>query len=179
MQPRLSVALSMPLTGYLTSTVIIMVTQEKDNTGKVHPINSDDGRRDDCWEVKPMLKSVPKNLWGVYDPSAAPALKGNALGSLLNGPKAKGSVDLVSGFTICPLPYRSRTKCRSSISSRTCAWASRSSGIPSSVSKKRPGSSDVSRLQSRPIGGRKWEMSGVCKLSRIARRTWCGGGLGG
>ncbi|KFA70212.1 hypothetical protein S40285_10212 [Stachybotrys chlorohalonatus IBT 40285] len=71
-----------------------MVTQEKDNTGKVHPINSDDGRRDDCWEVKPMLKSVPKNLWGVYDPSAAPALKGNALGSLLNGPKAKGSVDL-------------------------------------------------------------------------------------
>jgi hypothetical protein len=37
----------MRLAEYLTSTVIITVTQ-KNNTGKVHPENSDDGRRDNC-----------------------------------------------------------------------------------------------------------------------------------
>ncbi|KEY68290.1 hypothetical protein S7711_07042 [Stachybotrys chartarum IBT 7711] len=44
--------------------------------------------------VKAILKSVPKYLWGAYDPSADPALKGNAVASLLNGPKVKDSDDV-------------------------------------------------------------------------------------
>ena len=104
-------ALPMRLTGSLTSTVTITVTQEDKQVRYfgIRPNGADKDRRDDRWSVKPILKSLPRSLWGRYDPDTDPALKGNAVSALLNPPTAKGSVNLVTGFTIRPpLPYRSK-----------------------------------------------------------------------
>ncbi|KAH7139808.1 hypothetical protein B0J13DRAFT_638808 [Dactylonectria estremocensis] len=66
-------------------------SEQAEGTPKPKPaVNIDDnGRRDDRWDVQPVLKSVPKSLWGAYDPEADPAFKGNDVAALLNRSKEK------------------------------------------------------------------------------------------
>ncbi|KAK4184911.1 hypothetical protein QBC35DRAFT_504893 [Podospora australis] len=103
-------ALPMRLTSSLTSTVHITVTQKaKHAQSFMRAWKIDNDCRDDRWSVKPILKSVPRSVCGAYNEHTDPSLRGNAVFALLNAPKEKGSVELVTGFTIRPpLPYRSK-----------------------------------------------------------------------
>ncbi|QUC21319.1 uncharacterized protein UV8b_05562 [Ustilaginoidea virens] len=102
-------ALPMKLTEKIESTVKVRICRSAKCTA-FRPLN-DQQRRDDRWLVKPVIKNVPKNLWGEYDPRTDPALQGNAVASLLNAPKAAGCVALVMGLTFQPpLPFISRDR---------------------------------------------------------------------
>lgn len=93
----------------LDSKIEVEITQEDAGATYFRAWNDDDKRREDRWLVKPIVKNVPKNFWGQYDPATDPALNGNSVASLLNAPTATGSIALVMGLTFQPpLPSMSK-----------------------------------------------------------------------
>ncbi|KAI5461250.1 hypothetical protein BGZ63DRAFT_454039 [Mariannaea sp. PMI_226] len=89
----------------------IMLVFAASRTTKAFHVLEEEKGSEKRWLVKPVVKNVPKNLWGEYDPRTDPALRGNAVSSLLNAPKAPGSMPLDMELSFQPpLPSTSKDK---------------------------------------------------------------------
>ncbi|KAK3680432.1 hypothetical protein B0T22DRAFT_518925, partial [Podospora appendiculata] len=102
----------MCLTEPITSKVTVTVSQSE--TDVVMLRNVPEKRKDDQWSVEPIIKSIPRSVWGKYDPEQDPMLKGNNVGGLLSGATSgteSGTIPLVMGLTITPpAPYKSKDR---------------------------------------------------------------------
>ncbi|KAI1163760.1 hypothetical protein F5B18DRAFT_618039 [Nemania serpens] len=95
-------ALPMRQRKQLKSEIEVRISQNEKCAMYFRAMDDEGGRKEDEWLVRPIVKNVPRNLWGVYDPVTDPALHGNSVASLLNAPDAVGSVPLVMGLTFQP-----------------------------------------------------------------------------
>ncbi|KAK3320289.1 hypothetical protein B0T19DRAFT_361934 [Cercophora scortea] len=102
----------MCLTESITSKVTVTVSQSEDDAVMLRSVA--EKRKDDQWSVEPIIKSVPRSVWGKYDPEQDPMLKGNNVRGLLGGATSGaeiGTIPLVMGLTITPpAPYKSKDR---------------------------------------------------------------------